>query len=176
RWAVSGSARGPRVRLAAADSGCRGGAEEFTVLGRGREDWRGQSRGSLPQLVERYADLAARHWEALRMREEQEWYNAQLSVENTQLRLENHHLRQANRYLRRGGPDKSAFPDAGEEVEALRAQLRQLKEKHRRALLQLRRCRAAGGPEASKLDEAELDELLKEDEQLLEEDEHPLSH
>ncbi|NWU73186.1 TUSC1 protein, partial [Pterocles burchelli] len=175
RWGCNGSARGGRAGLAAAGSGRRGGAEEFPEPGGGREDWRGQSRGSLQQLAERYADLAASHSEALRQREEREWHNARLRQENARLRLENRRLRRENRCLFRqallgpspGSPDKDkpAAPDAGEEAEALRAQLRRLKEKHRRALLQLRRCRAAGGPEASELDDGELDELLEEDEQ-----------
>ncbi|KAM6104978.1 tumor suppressor candidate gene 1 protein [Pterocles gutturalis] len=175
RWGCNGSARGGRTGLAAAGSCRHGRAEEFTEPGGGPEDWRGQSRGSLQQLAERYADLAASHSEALRQREEREWHNARLRQENARLRLENRRLRRENRCLFRqallgpspGGPDKPDAPDAGEEAEDLRAQLRRLKEKHRRALLKLQRCRAAGGPEASELDDGELDELLEEDEQPL---------
>ncbi|NXS02722.1 TUSC1 protein, partial [Oxylabes madagascariensis] len=119
----------------------------------------------------RYADLAASHSEALRQREEREWHNARLRQENARLRLENRRLRRENRCLFRQallgpGPDKPPA-DPGEEAEALRAQLGRLQEKHRRALRHLRRCRAAGGPEASGAEDGELDELL------LEEDEQP---
>ncbi|NXD87532.1 TUSC1 protein, partial [Halcyon senegalensis] len=168
RWGCTGSARRGRAGLAAAGSGRRGGAAGFAEPGGSQEDWRGQSRGSLQQLAERYADLAASHSEALRQREEREWHNARLRQENARLRLENRRLRRENRSLFRqallgpdpGGPDKPAASDPDEEAEALRAQLGRLQEKHRRALQHLRRCRAAGGPEAS-----ELDELLEEDEQ-----------
>ncbi|NWH60204.1 TUSC1 protein, partial [Geococcyx californianus] len=125
-----------------------------------RTGWRGESRGSPQQLAERYADLAQSHGEALRQREEREWHNARLRQENARLRLENRRLRRENRCLFHQallGPGPDA---AGQEAEALRAQLGRLQEKHRRALQHLRRCRAAGGPEAS-----ELDELLEEDEQ-----------
>ncbi|KAM6226284.1 tumor suppressor candidate gene 1 protein [Spheniscus humboldti] len=173
RWGCNGSARRGRAGLAAPGSGRRGGAEEFAEPGGGQEGWRGQSRGSLQQLAERYADLAASHSEALRQREEREWHNARLRQENARLRLENRRLRRENRCLFRqallgpgpGGLDKAAAADPGEEAEALRAQLGRLQEKHRRALQHLRRCRAAGGPEASELDDGELDELLEEDEQ-----------
>ncbi|NXE26683.1 TUSC1 protein, partial [Ardeotis kori] len=167
RWGCNGWARRGRVGLAAAGSGRRGGAEEFAAAGGGQEGWRGQSRGSPQQLAERYADLAASHSEALRQREEREWHNARLRQENALLRLENRRLRRENRCLFRQallgpgrGPDEPAAAESGEEAEALRAQLGRLQEKHRRALQHLRRCRAAGGPEAS-----ELDELLEEDEQ-----------
>ncbi|XP_074875525.1 tumor suppressor candidate gene 1 protein [Buteo buteo] len=166
RWGCNGSARRGRAGFAAAAPAggpCCGGAEEIAAPGGRQEGWRGQSRGSAQQLAERYADLAASHGEALRQREEQEWHNARLRQENARLRLENRRLRRENRCLFRQallgpGPDQ---PAAGEkaEAEALRAQLRRLQEKHRRALQHLRRCRAAGGPEAS-----ELDELLEEDE------------
>ncbi|XP_031953133.1 tumor suppressor candidate gene 1 protein [Corvus moneduloides] len=169
RW-DSGAARGGRAALgAAAGSGGRGGAAE---AGGGRQGWRGESRGSPQQLAERYADLAASHSEALRQREEREWHNARLRQENARLRLENRRLRRENRCLFRQallgpGPDKPPA-DPGEEAEALRAQLGRLQEKHRRALRHLRRCRAAGGPEASGAEDGELDELL------LEEDDQPL--
>ncbi|XP_069736279.1 tumor suppressor candidate gene 1 protein [Phaenicophaeus curvirostris] len=156
RWGCGGSARRGRAGPGAGGSGRSGGAEE---AGGAQEAWRGQSRGSPQQLAERYADLAASHGEALRQREEREWHNARLRQENARLRQENRRLRRENRSLFRQallgpGPDKP-----GEEAEALRAQLGRLQEKHRRALWHLRRCRAAGGPEAS-----ELDELLEEDE------------
>ncbi|NXY21005.1 TUSC1 protein, partial [Atrichornis clamosus] len=146
----------------------RGGAAEVGEPGGG---WRGQSRGSPQQLAERYADLAASHSEALRQREEREWHNARLRQENARLRLENRRLRRENRCLFRQallgpGPDKPPT-DPSEEAEALRAQLGRLQEKHRLALRHLRRCRAAGGPEASGAEDGELDELL------LEEDEQP---
>ncbi|NXW11302.1 TUSC1 protein, partial [Fregetta grallaria] len=165
RWGCSGSARRGRGRFFLGGSRRRGGPEGFTWPGGGQEDWRGQSRGSLQQLAERYADLAASHSEALRQREEREWHNARLRQENARLRLENRRLRRENRCLFRQtlpgpGHDKPGAADPGEETEALRAQLGQLQEKHRRALQHLRRCRAAGGPEAS-----ELDELLEEEEQ-----------
>ncbi|XP_065716832.1 tumor suppressor candidate gene 1 protein [Patagioenas fasciata] len=168
RWGCTGSARRGRGGLTAAGSGRRGGAAEFAEAGGGQEGWRGQSRGSLQQLAERYADLAASHSEALRQREEEEWHNARLRLENARLRLENRRLRRENRSLFHQallgpGSGKPAAADPSEEVEALRAQLGRLQEKHRRALQHLRRCRAAGGPEAS-----ELDELLEEDEQPLE--------
>nr|XP_005493184.2 tumor suppressor candidate gene 1 protein [Zonotrichia albicollis] len=172
RWG-SGAARGGRAVLgAAAGSGGRGGAAEEAGAGGGRQGWRGESRGSPQQLAERYADLAASHSEALRQREEREWHNARLRQENARLRLENRRLRRENRCLFRQallgpGPDKPPA-DPGEEAEALRAQLGRLQEKHRRALRHLRRCRAAGGPEASGAEEGELEELL------LEEDEQPL--
>lgn len=171
RWVCSGSARRGRGRVATAGSGCRGGAEEFAELPSGQEGWRGQSRGSLQQLAERYADLAASHSEALRQREEREWHNARLRQENARLRLENRRLRRENRSLFRQallgpGPDGPTASDSAE-AEALRAQLGQLQEKHRRALQHLRRCRAGGGPEASELDDGELDELLEEDKQLV---------
>ncbi|NXL51535.1 TUSC1 protein, partial [Podilymbus podiceps] len=168
RWGCNRSARRGRVGLAG--SGRRGGAEEFAESGGGQQGWRGQSRGSLQQLAERYADLAASHTEALRQREEREWHNARLRQENARLRLENRRLRRENRCLFRqalqgpGNPDKPGAADPGEEAEALRAELGQLQEKHRRALEHLRRCRAAGVPEASELDAGELDELLEEDE------------
>ncbi|XP_054665309.1 tumor suppressor candidate gene 1 protein [Grus americana] len=176
RWGCNGSARRGRAGLVAAGSGRRGGAEEFAEPGGGEDDWRGQSRGSLHQLAERYADLAASHSEALRQREERELHNARLRQENARLRLENRRLRRENRCLFRqallgpgpADPDKPAAADPGEEAEALRAQLGRLQEKHRRALQHLRRCRAAGGSEASELDDGELDELLEEDEQPLE--------
>ncbi|KAJ7423698.1 tumor suppressor candidate 1 [Pitangus sulphuratus] len=120
-------------------------------------------------LHRRYADLAASHSEALRQREEREWQNARLRQENARLRVENRRLRRENRCLFRQallgpGPDKPP----GEEAEALRAQLGRLQEKHRRALRHLRRCRAAGGQEASGAEDGELDELLlEEDEQSL---------
>ncbi|KAM4878566.1 tumor suppressor candidate gene 1 protein [Sylvia borin] len=172
RWG-SGAARGGRAVLgAAAGRGGRGGAAEAAEAGGGQRGWRGESRGSPQQLAERYADLAASHSEALRQREEREWHNARLRQENARLRLENRRLRRENRCLFRQallgpGPDKPP-PDPGEEAEALRAQLGRLQEKHRRALRHLRRCRAAGGPEASGAEDGELDELL------LEEDEQPL--
>ncbi|XP_054034466.1 tumor suppressor candidate gene 1 protein [Dryobates pubescens] len=171
RWVCSGSARRGRVGLATAGSGGRGGAEEFAELPSGQEGWRGQSRGSLQQLAERYADLAASHSEALRQREEREWHNARLRQENARLRIENRRLRRENRSLFRQallgpGPDGPTASDPAEEAEALRAQLGQLQEKHRRALQHLRRCRASGGPEASELDDGELDKLLEEDKQL----------
>ncbi|NWR58038.1 TUSC1 protein, partial [Bucorvus abyssinicus] len=173
RWGCSGSARRVRVGFTAAGSSRCGGAEEFAEPGSGREGWRGQSRGSLQQLAERYADLAASHSEALRQREEREWHNARLRQENARLRLENRRLRRENRTLFRqallgpgpGGPDKPVTAGPGEEAEALRAQLGRLQEKHRRALQHLRRCRAAGGPEASELDDGELDELLQEEDE-----------
>ncbi|NXL66681.1 TUSC1 protein, partial [Chordeiles acutipennis] len=145
----------------------------------GQECWRGQSRGSLQQLAERYADLAASHSEALRQREEREWHNARLRQENARLRLENRRLRRENRCLFRQallgpGLDKPAASEPGEEAEALRAQLGRLQEKHRRALQHLRRCRAAGGTEASELDDGELDKLLEEDEQPPSPPEQPL--
>ncbi|NXX84892.1 TUSC1 protein, partial [Urocolius indicus] len=112
-------------------------------------------------------------------REEREWHNARLREENARLRLENRRLRRENRCLFRqallgpgaGGPNKPAA-EPGEEVEVLRARLGQLQEKHRRALQQLRRCRAAGGSEASERNDGELDQLLEEDEE--EEDGQPL--
>ncbi|NXD74655.1 TUSC1 protein, partial [Eolophus roseicapillus] len=154
RWCCTGSARRGRAGLA-------GGAEG---LG-GSEGWRGQSRGSLQQLEERYADLAATYSEALRQRAEQERQNERLRLDNARLRLENSRLRRENRSLFRQtllGPDKPAAP--AEEPEALHAQLGRLQEKYRRALKHLRRCRAACGPEASGLDDRELDELLGEEE------------
>ncbi|XP_040397561.1 tumor suppressor candidate gene 1 protein [Cygnus olor] len=162
RWGCSSSARRCRAGLAAAAGsgrGVRGGAEEL-----GQEGWRGQSRGSVQQLAERYADLAASHSEALRQREEREWHNARLRQENARLRLENRRLRRENRCLFRQAllgpeprdPDKPEAP-AGE-AEELRAELGRLQEKHRRALQHLRRCRAAGGP-----DDEELEELLLEE-------------
>ncbi|XP_051499423.1 tumor suppressor candidate gene 1 protein [Apus apus] len=171
RWGCEGSAWRGRAGRAAAGRGPRGGAEELTEPGGGQTGWRGQSRGSLQQLAERYADLAASHSEALRQREEREWHNARLRQENARLRLENRRLRRENRCLFRqallgpgpDSPDKPFAADPGEEVEALRVQLRRLQEKHRRALQHLRRHRAAGGPEASQLDDGELDELLAED-------------
>ncbi|XP_035166693.1 tumor suppressor candidate gene 1 protein [Oxyura jamaicensis] len=131
----------------------------------GQEGWRGQSRGSVQQLAERYADLAASHSEALRQREEREWHNVRLRQENARLRLENRRLRRENRCLFRQAllgpgprdPDKPEAP--GGEAEELRAELGRLQEKHRRALQHLRRCRAAGGP-----DDGELEELLLEEE------------
>ncbi|NWU48182.1 TUSC1 protein, partial [Dromas ardeola] len=132
--------------------------------------WRGQSRGSLQQLAERYADLAASYSEALRQREERERHNEQLQQENARLRLGDRPLRRENRCLFRQtllgpGPDQtSPAAERSEEVEGLRAQLGRLKEKHRRALRHLRRCRAASGPEASELEDEDLDELLREDE------------
>ncbi|NXY62877.1 TUSC1 protein, partial [Callaeas wilsoni] len=152
----------------------RGGAAEAPEAGEaggGRQGWRGESRGSPQQLAERYADLAASHSEALRQREEREWHNARLRQENARLRLENRRLRRENRCLFRQallgpGPDKPPA-DPSEEAEALRTQLGRLQEKHRRALQHLRRCRAAGGLEASGAEDGELDELL------LEEDEQP---
>ncbi|KAM6328826.1 tumor suppressor candidate gene 1 protein [Alca torda] len=177
RWGCNGWARRGREGLGAAGSG-PGGAEELAGSSGGQEKggWRGQSRGSLQQLAERYADLAASYSEALRQREEREWHNARLRQENARLRLENRRLRRENRCLFRQtllgpGPDQppaAAAAERGEEAEALRAQLGLLQEKHRRALRHLRRCRAAGGPEASELEEGELDELLQEDEQPLE--------
>ncbi|NXW81977.1 TUSC1 protein, partial [Alopecoenas beccarii] len=165
RWGCTGSARRGREGFGAAGSGRRGGAARFAEPGGGQEGWRGESRGSPQQLAERYADLAASHSEALRQREEREWHNARLRQENARLRLENRRLRRENRCLFRQallgpGPGKPTAAEPGEEAEALRAQLGRLQEKHRRALQHLRRCRAAGGPEAS-----ELDELLEEDEQ-----------
>ncbi|KAM9367983.1 tumor suppressor candidate gene 1 protein [Phaethornis superciliosus] len=185
RWGCSGSARRGRAGLLAGGSGSRGGAEEVAEPGGGQTGWRGQSRGSLQQLAERYADLAASHSEALRQREEREWHNARLRQENARLRLENRRLRRENRCLFRqallgpgpSGPDEPPAADQGEEAEALRAQLRRLQEKHRRALQHLRRRRAAAGPEASELDDGELGELLEEEEkekEKEEEQEHPL--
>ncbi|XP_064499228.1 tumor suppressor candidate gene 1 protein [Pseudopipra pipra] len=175
RWA-GGAARGGRAALGAAAGGGRaGGAAEPGERGEpggGRQGWRGESRGSPQQLAERYADLAASHSEALRQREEREWHNARLRQENVRLRLENRRLRRENRCLFRQallgpGPDKAPV-EPGEEAEALRAQLARLQEKHRRALRHLRRCRAAGGQEASGAEDGELDELLlEEDEQSL---------
>ncbi|NXF40308.1 TUSC1 protein, partial [Nyctibius bracteatus] len=171
RWGCNGSARRGRVGLGGgAGGGRRGWTQEFSEPGGGGQGWRGQSRGSLQQLAERYADLAASHSEALRQREEREWQNARLRQENTRLRLENRRLRRENRCLFRQallgpGPDKPAAADPGEEAEALRSQLGRLQEKHRRALQHLRRCRAASGQEASELDDRELDELLEEGEQ-----------
>ncbi|XP_075267142.1 tumor suppressor candidate gene 1 protein [Opisthocomus hoazin] len=173
RWGCNGSARRGRAGLAAAGGGRRGGAEEPPGPDASREGWRGQSRGSPQQLAERYADLAASHSEALRQREEREWHNARLRQENARLRLENRRLRRENRSLFRqallgpgpGGLDKAADGNPDEEAEALRAQLGRLKEKHRRALQHLRRCRAAVGPEASELDDWDLEELLEENEQ-----------
>ncbi|XP_049650878.1 tumor suppressor candidate gene 1 protein [Accipiter gentilis] len=167
RWGCNGSARRGRAGFAAAAPAggpCCGGAGEIAEPGGRQEGWRGQSRGSAQQLAERYADLAASHGEALRQREEQEWHNARLRQENARLRLENRRLRRENRCLFRQallgpGPEQPAAAGEKAEAEALRAQLRRLQEKHRRALQHLRRCRAAGGPEAS-----ELDELLEEDE------------
>ncbi|NXY71755.1 TUSC1 protein, partial [Glareola pratincola] len=168
--------RGPEG-LGAVGSGRGGGAEELAGPsgGGGQEEggWRGQSRGSPQQLAERYADLAASYSEALRQREEREWHNGRLRQENARLRLENRRLRRENRCLFRQtllgpGPGPDQTPPAaerGEEAEALRAQLGRLQEKHRRALRHLRRCRAASGPEASDLEDRELDELLQEDEQ-----------
>ncbi|KAM9167055.1 tumor suppressor candidate gene 1 protein [Mergus octosetaceus] len=170
RWGCSGSARRARAGLgagAAAGSG-RGvvvvvggdvGAEEGSVLC--QEGWRGQSRGSVQQLAERYADLAASHSEALRQREEREWHNARLRQENARLRLENRRLRRENRCLFRQallGPEPRD-PQQGE-AEELRAQLGRLQEKHRRALQQLRRCRAEG-----ETDDSELEELLLREEE-----------
>ncbi|NXC45368.1 TUSC1 protein, partial [Penelope pileata] len=136
--------------------GGRGGAEELGEAG-GEEGWRGQSRGCPQQLAERYADLAASHCEALRQREEREWHNARLRLENARLRLENRRLRRENRCLFRQallGPGPCHPEESpGGEVEALRAQLERLQEKHRRALQHLRRCRAAEVPE---LDDGEL--------------------
>lgn len=165
RWGCTGSARRGRAGLA-------GGAEEVGGPGGCQEGWRGQSRGSLQQLAERYADLAASYSEALRQRAQQETQNARLRQDNARLRLENRRLRRENRSLFRQtllGPGEPAAPD--EEAEALRAQLGRLQERHRRALQHLRRCRAACGPEASGLDDRELDELLEEEE----EDEQPPS-
>ncbi|NXX10513.1 TUSC1 protein, partial [Podargus strigoides] len=170
RWGCHGSARSGRAGLVAAGSGRRGWAEGPPELGDGQAGWRGQSWGSVQQLTERYADLAASHSEALRQREEREWHNARLRQENVRLRLENRRLRRENRSLFHqallgpGGPDKAAA-EPGEEAEALRAQLGRLQEKHHRALQYLRRCRAAGGPEVAELDDGELEELLEEDEQ-----------
>ncbi|XP_025961075.2 tumor suppressor candidate gene 1 protein [Dromaius novaehollandiae] len=169
RWGCNGSAWRGRAGLAVAGSGGRGEAAAFAEQGGGGwrgGGWRGQSRGSLQQLAERYADLAASHREALRQREEREWHNARLRQENARLRLENRRLRRENRSLFRQallgpgpGPDCSAAGDAA----ALRDQLRRLQEKHRRAVQHLRRCRAAGGPAAPELDDGELEELLEED-------------
>ncbi|NXI36979.1 TUSC1 protein, partial [Galbula dea] len=128
--------------------------------------WRALPRGSPQQLAERYADLAASHCEALRLREEKESDNVRLQLENTQLRRETRRLRRENRRLFQeilpgtdAVSDKPATSDLAAEAEALRVQLERLQEKHRRALQQLRRCRAAGGLAAS-----ELDELLEEEE------------
>ncbi|NXY85477.1 TUSC1 protein, partial [Alcedo cyanopectus] len=173
RWGCTGSARRGREGLSASGSGRRGGVQGFSETGGGPEDWRGQSRGSLQQLAERYADLAASHSEALRQREDREWHNARLRQENARLRLENRRLRRENRSLFRqallgpgpGDPDKPAASEPDKEAESLRAQLGRLEEKHRRALQRLRRCRAAGGSEASELDDEELNELLEEDKQ-----------
>ncbi|NXT90450.1 TUSC1 protein, partial [Anhinga rufa] len=137
----------------------------------GHGGWWGQAGGSPQQLAERYADLAASHSEALRQREEREWQNVRLQQENSRLRLENRRLRRENRCLFRQallgpgpgpGCPQSADAGAGEEAEALRAQLGRLQEKHHRALQHLRRCQAAG---AADLDDGDLEELLKEDEQ-----------
>ncbi|XP_054042948.1 tumor suppressor candidate gene 1 protein [Rissa tridactyla] len=176
RWSWNGWARRGREGLGAAGSG-RSGAEVVAGPSGVQEQggWRGQSRGSLQQLSERYADLAASYSEALRQREERECHNARLRQENTRLRLENRRLRRENRYLFRQtllgpGPDQPppAAAELGEDAEALRAQLGRLQEKHRQALRCLRRCRAADGTEASELEDGELDELLQEDEQPLE--------
>ncbi|XP_071887402.1 tumor suppressor candidate gene 1 protein [Anas platyrhynchos] len=173
RWGCSGSARRARAGLgagtgAAATGSGRGvvvvggggvGAEEGSALC--QEGWRGQSRGSVQQLAERYADLAASHSEALRQREEREWHNARLRQENARLRLENRRLRRENRCLFRQallGPEPRD-PRQGE-AEELRAQLGRLQERHRRALQQLRRCRAEGGAEDGELEEL----LLREEE------------
>uniref|UniRef100_A0A8C4UAI4 Tumor suppressor candidate 1 n=1 Tax=Falco tinnunculus TaxID=100819 RepID=A0A8C4UAI4_FALTI len=138
--------------------------------GGGPQGWRGQSRGSLQHLAERYADLAASHCQALQQQEEQKWHNAQLRYENVQLWLENRRLRRENRSLFRQallgpGPEEPSAVELGEEVAALRAQLESLQEKHRQALRCLRRCRAASRPGDSGLDDGDLVELLGEDEQ-----------
>ncbi|NXS60934.1 TUSC1 protein, partial [Brachypteracias leptosomus] len=181
RWSCSGWARRGRVGRAAA--GGRGEGEEFARTGGAQAGWRGQLRGSPHQLVERYADLAAIHNEALRQREEREWQNLRLRQENSRLRQENRRLLRENRCLFRqallthSSPDAASSDPAEEavtEAKALRAQLGRLREKHRRALQHLRRCRVAGGVEALELDNGELDELLDEDE-LLKEDEQPSS-
>ncbi|XP_067172310.1 tumor suppressor candidate gene 1 protein [Apteryx mantelli] len=172
RWGCNGSAWRGRAGLAGAvavaGSGGRGeAAAAFAEQGGG--GWRGQSRGSLQQLAERYADLAASHREALRQREEREWHNARLRQENARLRLENRRLRRENRSLFRqallgpGPAGRGADRPAGGDAAALRDQLRRLQEKHRRAVQHLRRCRAAGGPAAPELDDGELEELLEED-------------
>ncbi|XP_037230435.1 tumor suppressor candidate gene 1 protein [Falco rusticolus] len=172
RWGRNGWARRDRAR-----PGGAGGreVEEFVEWGGGPQGWRGQSRGSLQYLAERYADLAASHCQALQQQEEQKWHNAQLRHENVQLWLENRRLRRENRSLFRQallgpGPDEPSAVELGEEAAALRAQLGSLQEKHRQALRRLRRCRAASRPEDSGLDDGDLDdgdlvELLEEDEQ-----------
>ncbi|NXD31347.1 TUSC1 protein, partial [Spelaeornis formosus] len=164
RWGIGTVRVGQAVLRTAAG---RGGVAEAAEAGGGRQCWRGESRGSPQQLAERYADLAASHSEALRLREEREWHNARLRQENARLRLENRRLRRENRCLFRQallgpGPDKSPA-NPSEEAEALRTQLGQLQEKHRRALRHLRRCRAAGASEASGTEDGELDELLLEE-------------
>ncbi|XP_062456179.1 tumor suppressor candidate gene 1 protein [Rhea pennata] len=167
RWGCSGSGRRGQAGLGGGGSGgggvAAGGSGEEAAAAPGEQDgWRGQSRGSPQQLAERYADLAARHREAVRQREEREWHNARLRLENARLRLENARLRRENRSLFRqtllgpapGGPERGG--DA-----ALRDRLRRLQEKHRRAVQQLRRCR--------ELDDGELEELLEEAEEEAEE-------
>ncbi|XP_071436849.1 tumor suppressor candidate gene 1 protein [Pithys albifrons albifrons] len=158
RWA-GGAASGARA----------GGSAEQGQRGARGGQWRGEARGSPQLLAERYADLAASHGEALRQLEQDEWQNARLRLENVRLRLENRRLRRENRCLFQQallgpGPDKPST-DPGEEVEALRAQLGRLQERHRRALRHLRRCRVAGGQEASGAEDGELDELLQEEDE-----------
>ncbi|KAM6230000.1 tumor suppressor candidate gene 1 protein [Porphyrio hochstetteri] len=173
RWRCSVSPRRGRAGLAAAGSGRLYGAGELVESGGGEEDWRGQSRGSVQQLAERYVDLAACHSEALRQREERERHNARLRQENLRLRQENRRLRRENRCLFNQalqGPDPDK-PTADEEVEALRVQVGRLQQKYRRALLHLRRCRSGSELEGSEVDDTELNELLQD--KLLEDEQQP---
>uniref|UniRef100_A0A8C6W1X3 Tumor suppressor candidate 1 n=2 Tax=Nannospalax galili TaxID=1026970 RepID=A0A8C6W1X3_NANGA len=134
--------------------------------GRAREGgggWRGRAGGAPRQLEERFADLAASHLEALRVRDERDRQNARLREENARLRLENRRLRRENRSLFRQalrlpgdggerasdvtlGPNDPAAraPCGGHEdgpgsPRALRARLEKLEAMYRRALLQLHR-------------------------------------
>ncbi|XP_061211080.1 tumor suppressor candidate gene 1 protein [Neopsephotus bourkii] len=160
RWSSAGVARRGRA-------GVGGGAEGLRGQGGRQEGWRGQSQGSLQQLAERYADLAASYSEALWQRAEQETENARLRQDNARLRLENRRLRRENRSLFRqtlAGPDTADNRAAIQgEVEALRAQLEKLQERHTRALQELRRCQTPCWSKASGFDDRKLGELLEKE-------------
>ncbi|GAB5579824.1 tumor suppressor candidate gene 1 protein [Prionailurus iriomotensis] len=117
----------------------------------------------MPQLEERFADLAASHLEAIRARDERDRQNARLREENARLRLENRRLKRENRSLFRqalrlpgeGGDGAAGATPGPEEAgtnrrargggledepgspRALRARLEKLEAMYRRALLQL---------------------------------------
>uniref|UniRef100_A0A8C6IXT6 Uncharacterized protein n=1 Tax=Melopsittacus undulatus TaxID=13146 RepID=A0A8C6IXT6_MELUD len=148
RWSCSVSSRRGRPGSGggAGGLGGQGGRQEGRQEGC-QEGWRGQSRGSVQQLAERFADLAASYSEALLQRAEQEAQNARLRQDNSRLRAENRRLRRENRCLFRQTllvPDKPAA--AVEEEESLRTELERLRERHRRALQHLSSPTSYGSP------------------------------